>query len=87
VYQYTYIDTPTDGGDIKVNSGMRKEEKVFLKEDFKMIEYPKGFAKGSYSFPFQYQLPHGVPGERRQSMYYIYRCDHCQPFLQHLCVI
>lgn len=81
-YHYKY--TVAVGGEedaFETKTGVRQWEKIFLGEEFKMMEYPStrdlqllltllhtragGFPRGAFSFPFQYQLPHGVPGAGR----------------------
>ena len=42
--------------------GQRTAKKDIVKAEIKLIEYPGGFAEGRYSYPFQYQLPHNLPG-------------------------
>ncbi|XP_065837091.1 arrestin domain-containing protein A-like [Oscarella lobularis] len=42
--------------------GEMKGKKDFFKVDIRLIDYPGGFPMGSYSYPFQYHLPQGLPG-------------------------
>ncbi|XP_011410464.2 PREDICTED: arrestin domain-containing protein A-like isoform X2 [Amphimedon queenslandica] len=61
-HQYNYTIALEGQDQYQTKTGKRQWEKVFLGEEFKMVEYPSGFPRGAFSFSFQYQLPHGVPG-------------------------
>lgn len=35
---------------------------IHTTDSFKLIDYPGGFPQGSFAYPFQYTLPHDLPG-------------------------
>ena len=60
-YDYQYVDQATQDQFVS-KVGQRTAKKDIVKAEIKLIEYPGGFAVGNYSYPFQYQLPHNLPG-------------------------
>lgn len=60
-YEYSYV-VSVGNEEYESRTSKRSAKQPFLTEDIKMIEYPGGFPRGCFSFPFQYQLPHGIPG-------------------------
>lgn len=62
-YDYQYVDQPTKDQFI-AKVGQRSAKKDIVKAEIKLIDYPGSFSEGYYSYPFQYQLPHNLPGTR-----------------------
>ena len=60
-YDYQYVDQATEDRFVS-KVGQRTAKKDIVKAEIKLIEYPGGFSEGYYSYPFQYQLPHNLPG-------------------------
>ena len=60
-YDYQYVDQATEDQFVS-KIGQRTAKKDIVKAEIKLIEYPGGFSIGNYSYPFQYQLPHNLPG-------------------------
>ena len=60
-YDYQYVDQAAQDQFVS-KIGQRTAKKDIVKAEIKLIEYPGGFSVGNYSYPFQYQLPHNLPG-------------------------
>lgn len=67
-YDYQYVHRQDDSTFIPKIS-KRTAKKDVVKVEFKLEESNHGFSEGCYSYPFQYQLPHNIPG--------IYACCDC----------
>ena len=60
-YDYQYVEQ-AEQDKFVAKVGQRTAKKDIVKAEIKLIEYPGGFSEGHYSYPFQYQLPHNIPG-------------------------
>ena len=61
-YDYQYIHQHNETTFMPKVS-QRTAKKDVVKVEFKLVENHDGFSEGCYSYPFQYQLPHNIPGE------------------------